>query len=401
METARIDISDPELYRSGNPVQEWARLRAESPVYWNERHDGSGFWSVMTYAPALAVYRNNEDFSSEYGMRLDSDPAAVEACAGKILIVTDPPRHSQLRRVMNSAFGPRATASLAEAMREIIEPLVDEALEKGTVDFVGEIAAQLPAAIICEIMALPQSERHMLVGLTSRVFGASVDGSTGCPVDEIDKTAASSEIFMFYDDLIHHRRKHLGDDVVSALLQGEIDGRKLTDEEIIRNCDGLLTGATETTRHASSHGFLALIENPDQWQRLKTGDAEVATAVEEILRYTSPALHSLRMAKRDVLVGSQQVRAGEPVVVWNTSANRDDAVFPDGDRFDVGRTIGRHLVFGIGEHFCIGAPLARTELTVLLRTLVDKVRTPELAGEIERLHSNFMWGLNYLPVALS
>ncbi|PKT74619.1 cytochrome P450 [Streptomyces populi] len=400
IDPATIDVADPELYESGDPVALWAHLRATSPVHWNNHPPGPGFWAVMSYRPALEVYRNTDAFTSELGMRIDSDPAAVEAAAGKMLIVTDPPTHPRLRQLMNSAFLPRVVSTLEASMRRVIEPLVDEALRNDVVDFVSEIAAVLPAAIICDIMDVPQSERAMMIDLTSKAFGASVGGEAKCPMGTMEKTEAHAEIFLYYTELVEQRRRAPGSDVVSALIQGDLGGRRLTDEEVLLNCDGLLTGANETTRHASAAGLLALIQNPGEWHRLRGGEVSIESAVDEVLRYTSPALHVLRVAKKDVEVGGRLVRAGEAVAIWNSSVNRDETVFPDPDRFDLGRDQNRHLTFGIGPHFCLGAPLARVELKVLLQVLAEKVTHLELAGPVERLRSNFMWGIERLPVVL-
>ncbi|MEU6113082.1 cytochrome P450 [Streptomyces sp. NPDC047117] len=400
LDPTTVDVADPALYEGGDPVALWARLRATTPVFWNNHPPGPGFWAVMSYRPALEVYRNTDAFTSERGMRIDSDPAAVQAAAGKQLIVTDPPTHPRLRQLMNSAFLPKVVSGLEASMRRVIEPLVEQALRKETVDFVSEVAAVLPAAIICDIMNVPQAERAMMIDLTSTAFGASVGGDGKCPVSALEKTEAHSEIFLYYTELVEERRRNPGDDVVSALIQGDLDGRSLTDEEVLLNCDGLLTGANETTRHASAAGLLALIENPDQWQRLREGSVAIDTAVDEILRYTSPALHVVRVAKKDVEVGGQQVRAGQAVAIWNSSVNRDETAFPDPDRFDLGRTPNRHLTFGIGPHFCLGAPLARAELKVLLEVLAEKVTHLELVGPVERQRSNFMWGIERLPVSL-
>lgn len=400
------DIADPALYESGDPVAVWAHLRATTPVFWNEHPPGSGFWAVMAYEPALEVYRNTHAFTSELGMRIDSDPAAIKAAAGRMLIVTDPPAHQELRQVMSSAFLPRVVATLTESMRSVIEPLVMAALRKDSIDFVSEVASVLPAAIICNIMNVPQSDRSMMVEMTSKAFGASVGVEARCPAGqsertELERTEAHAEIFAYFSDLLERRRRNSGDDVISALIGGEMSGRRLTDTEILMNCDGLLTGANETTRHASAAGLIALIDNPDEWRRLRNGEVGIDSAVEEVLRYTSPALHVMRVATRDVEVGDQLVRAGDSVAVWNSSVNRDETIFADPDRFDLGRSPNRHLTFGVGPHFCLGAMLARVELKVLLEVLAERVAHIELAGAVRRMRSNFMWGIEHLPVSLT
>ncbi|WP_218923788.1 cytochrome P450 [Streptomyces sp. rh34] len=393
------DIADPDLYADGDPLPVWEQLRATAPVHWNDHPHGGGFWAVMTHAPAVQVYRDNHTFTSERGMRLGSHPQAVAAAAGRMLIVTDPPRHSQVRKTMNPAFTPRRTAALEHTMREVLEPLLDAALEKGTVDFVDEVAAVLPSAIVCHLMDIGQRERLSLVELSSTAFGSSL-GANGCPVSPSARTLANAEIFRFYRDLLARRRAAPGEDVVSLLAEGMADGAPLTDQEILLNCNGLLTGANETTRLSSAAGLLALMDNPGQWQRLRDREVDLDTAVDEILRWSTPAMHVVRVARTTTVIGGQTVRAGEQVAIWNPSVNRDESVFDQPHTFDLGRRPNRHLAFGLGNHFCIGASLARVELRVFLHVLLDKVAGARLAGPIRRMRSNFMWGIESLPVTL-
>jgi cytochrome P450 len=355
----------------------------------------------MTYQPALRVYRDPATFTSEQGIRLDADRAAVGAAAGKMLIVTDPPHHTRLRQLMSSVFRPASVARLVSSMRRAVEPLIEDAMGRDTVEFVGEVAAVLPAAIICDLMDVPQADRPTMIALTSKAFGASLDGpARTSAMSGLDKAEAHAEIFMYYTELVEQRRGRPGDDLVSALIEGEVDGRRLTDEEVLLNCDGLLTGANETTRHASVGGLLGLIEQPEAWRLLRSGQVDLDTAVDEILRYTSPAMHVKRVATRDVLVGDQQVRRGQAVAIWNPSANRDESVFADPDRLDLTRRPNRHLTFGHGPHNCLGGMLARLELRVLLETLRSRVTRLEQAGPAERLYSSFIWGFERLPVTL-
>ncbi|TNH29621.1 cytochrome P450 [Micromonospora orduensis] len=396
-----IDISDPAIYGAGDAVATWAQLRATRPVFWNQPAGGEGFWAIMTYAPALQVYRDAATFTSEGGMRVGADRAAVEAAAGRMLIVSDPPHHTSLRQALNPAFRPAAVRALATSMRRAVEPLIEENLTRETVEFVSEVAAIIPAAVICDLMGVPESDRPMMIALTSRAFGASVAGeTTGRPADMLDRAEAHAEIFLYYDDLVEERRRHPGDDLVSTLVHSEIDGRRLTNEEVLLNCDGLVTGANETTRHAFVGGLLALIENPDQWRGLREGTLDVDTAVEEVLRYTSPAMHVKRVVTADVELGGQLVEAGQAVAVWNPSVNRDEQIFPDPERFDLARRPNRHLTLGHGPHNCLGGLLARQELRILLEVLRERVTTMELVGPVRRLYSNFIWGFEQLPVRL-
>lgn len=398
MTTVAVDVADPNLYADGDPLPLWAELRATAPVHWNDHPEhGGGFWAVMTHAPATRVYKDNAAFSSERGIRLTVDPNAIAAATGRMMIVTDPPRHAKFRKLMHPGFGPRRAARLERAMDEILRPLIDEALNRESVDFVSDVAAVLPAVIISQLMDMAIEEHEQLTELTSKAFGASL-GEAGCPVTQGDSTRANLLIFRHYMRLLAKRRAVPGADVVSLLAQGDVDGIPLTDDEIVMNCNGLLLGANETTRLASAGGLLALIQHPDQWALLRTGAVSVDTAVEEILRWTSPAMHMVRVARHDVDLDGVLVRAGERVALWNPSANRDETVFDRPEAFDLSRKPNRHIAFGAGAHFCIGAALARMELQVMLRVLIEKVAGAELTGPVRRMRSNFIWGIERLPV---
>lgn len=395
-----VDVADPDLYAAGDPIEVWERLRAEAPLHWNDHPAGGGFWAVMRYGPALEIYKDNAAFTSEQGMRLGADPQAVAAAAGRMLIVTDPPRHSKIRRLMNPVLSPRRTAALAEMMRSILEPLVDAALEAQVVDFVSDVAAVLPSAIVCHLMDVRQEERLSLVELTSTAFGSAL-GPGACPVSDLSRVQANAKIFRYYLELLQQRRAIPAEDIVSVLAGGTVDGAALTDTDIIMNCNGLLSGANETTRLASAGALLALIENPRQWASVRNGDVGLESSVEEILRYSSPAMHVTRVARTKTEIDGFTIRPGERVAIWTPSVNRDEAMFDRPHCFDLGRSPNRHLAFGAGTHFCIGASLARIELTVFLAVLLEKIDHAEIVGPVRRMRSNFMWGLESLPVRLS
>jgi cytochrome P450 len=389
-----IDLADPRLYEIGDPVSAWAYLRTHSPVYWNRDSNGGGFWAVTRYGDAVEVYKNTRSFSSQRGMRLGTEEGAASAAAGRMLIVTDPPRHAKIRQAMNAAFTPRMVARLETTMRQTMHDLLAAAVARRELDFVTEIAATLPVSVISDMMGVPREDWPLMVRLTSTAFG-----STGA--SEMEKRQAHADIFLYYAELVERRRAEPGDDIVSALTKAVVDGQALTDEEIILNCDGLIIGGNETTRHASAAGMLAFIEKPEAWARLADDPSLLDSAVEEVLRWTAPGLHVLRTAVEDVRVGGQLIRAGDAVTIWNPSANRDEDAFPCADEFDVSRTPNRHLTFGIGEHYCIGGALARLELRVLLEETLEHVESIELAGPVQRLRSNFMWGLTHMPIHIS
>ncbi|MDG4810836.1 cytochrome P450 [Micromonospora sp. WMMD1120] len=386
------DLSDPDLYRTGETEHLWARLRADSPVFYTERAGARGFWSVLRHGHAEQVLRNNRDFTSTKGMRLDDDPAATASSAGKMLIVTDPPRHGKIRGVMNSAFTPRMVRRLQDNMRTTVTRLLADSPDGEPFDFT-EVAARLPVSVICDMLGVPQADWDYMLRLTMTAFGAvPPDGDTSGPAE------AHTEILLYYDDLMRRRRRDPQDDIVSALVHAEVDGARLSDEEIFLNCDGLISGGNETTRHASVGGLLALVGNPGELRRLREDPDLLPTAVAEILRWTSPALHVLRTAVADVELGDDRIATGDAVAVWLPSANRDESVFADGDRFDVGRKPNRHLTFAAGTHFCLGAALANTELSVLFEEILRHTAEIEIVGETRRMRSNLIWGFESLPV---
>ncbi|MGI5192707.1 cytochrome P450 [Streptomyces sp. CA-288835] len=389
------DLADPSLYRDGDPETLWARLRARSSVYRNERTDKESFWAVLGHREALEVLRQPEVFVSGRGMRLDDSPGATDAASQRMLIVTDPPRHTRLRRVMNAAFTPRMVARLHQTMRATATEVIDEALERSDCDFV-DIAARLPVTVICDLLGVPPADRPFMLDRTMTAFGHAGPGSA----DRAAAARAHTDILLYYAELAERRRREPADDVVTALVQGTVDGRPLTDEEIYLNCDGLVSGGNETTRHATVGGLLALMRHPDQWEVARRADHPMETTAQEILRFTSPAMHVLRTAARDTELAGHPVRAGDRVAVWLPAANRDPAAFPDPDRFDALRTPNRHVALAPGEHYCLGSALALAELTIFFEELTSRTELPEPAGEPVRAASNLIRGFESLPVRL-
>ncbi|WBB69270.1 cytochrome P450 [Micromonospora sp. WMMD812] len=388
------DLADPRLYRDGEPERLWARMRAAGPVQWIDRRDREPFWAVLGHAAAVAVLRDPARFSSAGGMRLDDNPAAVRSSANRMLIVTDPPRHAQLRRVMNAAFTPRMVARLRDTMRATVRFVLDEALERETCDLV-RVAARLPVSVICDLLGVPPKDWDFMLDRTMTAFG---HGNRGA--DPAAMAQAHTDILFYYAELVERRRREPGEDVVTALVNGRVDGEPLTDEEIYLNCDGLVSGGNETSRHATVGGVRALMAHPDEWARMAGGAVPMDTAVPEILRFTSPAMHVARVATTDLEIEGIRIRAGQRVAVWLAAANRDPRTFDRPDVLDAGRSPNRHLALAPGEHYCLGAALAEMELTVMFEELCDRVRLPEPAGPAVRLHSNLIWGYESMPVRL-
>jgi cytochrome P450 len=397
-----IDLINPDKYvAEGPPFEAFRRLRAEAPVYWHEGRGFPGFWAITKCDDLVRISRDPETFISSKGVSMATDPANADqlGAAGRMMLMTDPPRHVRLRRLVNKGFTPRQIAALEPHVRAIVRDILEDVAPRGECDFVEDIAARLPLAIICEMMGVPRADWHYMFELSNRTIGAD-DPEYQVAGENQAQTAqrAMMEIFGYYARLVQARRAQPTDDLVSIITHAEVDGERLTDEEILLFCLLLILAGNETTRNATSGGMLALIEHPDQRARLLADPALIPTAVEEILRWVSPVMHFARVAARDTAIRGQPIRAGEKVVLFHISANRDEEVFADPDVFDVGRTPNDHVAFGIGEHFCLGASLARLELVVMFQELLRRLPDIEPAGPVERLRSNFIRGIKHMPV---
>ncbi|MFF3733126.1 cytochrome P450 [Streptomyces sp. NPDC002476] len=393
----KVDLLDPSLFERGEfwPVLAW--LRANDPVHRHAEPDGPGFWVVSRYEDIVGVYGDQENFSSRYGMRLDSDAEAVSAVAQRMLIVSDPPDHTHLKRVLGKMFAQAELERIGHLVRRVVHDVLTEAVEAGELDFL-DAARKIPNHVVCSLMDIPRADWEWVGDITTEAFEGA---------DEETRQAAHGEIFLYFTELLADRRKNPGTDFVSRVAHDRratgVTGeeRPLTDEEIVFNCNGVLAGANETTRYSSAGGVLALIENPDQWTVLRAGGpAAVPAAVEEVLRWTVPGVHAMRTALRPTTIGGVRIGVGDRVTLWNVSANRDETVFPRADRFDVTRSPNRHISFGAGRHLCLGARLARMELNAFLTGLTALVDRMELLGEPRYNASNFTWGISSLPLRL-
>ncbi len=395
-----IDLISPDVYVQGYPHEQWKLLREQAPVYWHAGGpDFPGFWCITKYDDVIAVSRDPQTFISGKGITLYLNPDYNDPAFGRMMITTDPPRHVRLRRLVNKGFTPRMVAQLEPHVREIVTGIIDEVAPKGACDFVTEVAARLPLAVICEMVGVPHEDWNLMFSLTNRTLGPD-DPEYQTSPGNAEQTAnlAVFEMMQYFAKMVLERRQARHDDLVSVLVESDIYGEKLTDEELLYFCFLLIVAGNETTRNATSGGLLALAQHPEQRARLLADPSLIPTAVEEILRWTSPVMHMARLCVRDTEIRGQPIKAGEKVVMWYPSANRDADIFPDPDRFDVGRTPNDHLAFGIGEHFCLGAGLARLELRVMFEELLRRLPDIELAGPAERLRSNFIGGIKHLPV---
>ncbi len=402
-----LDLTNLDFFVSGDPHSVWKELRASDPVHWTERHNRRGFWSITRHADALRVYRDPATFSSQGGIALgfvdapDPEAPRMQFGFGQMMITTDPPRHGRMRQMMNRRFTPRALAPHEPHIRAITAEIIDSVIERGRCDLVVDVAAKLPTAVICEMLAVPREDWDLMFALGNMTLGNQdpeyqIDGSA-------QKTGAQAqtEIFSYFMKLIGERRANPGPDLVSALVHGEIDGDRLTDIEVLFNCFLLILGGQETTRNAISGGMNELMRRPDDRARLLRDPSLMPAAIEEILRWTSPITHIMRTATRDVEIRGKLIRQGDRVVIWNPSGNRDEEVFDDPYRFDIQRHPNDHIAFGYGEHFCLGANLARLELRVMLGELLRRMPDMAAAGPVERLRSNLLAGIKHLPVTFT
>lgn len=387
-----IDLVDPQLYATGDPHAVWRWLRRNEPVYWHEPSRGMpGFWALTKYHDIVSVLENPTVFSSAQGILLRPDGHGRDPGGGRTLALTDPPRHRQLRSVIKSWFSERAVRQLRPSIRGIAQALLDEAMEKGTVEFVNDVAARLPLYVICRLMGIPNSDREYLFRITSRAF---------CSEDPDEQRSSHVELMEYLLDLAGEKRRAPGDDIISDLAVAEVDGRRLTESELLLNCDNVFIGGSENVRIAASAGFLQFLQEPAQWQALHGDPGLLPGAVEEVLRWTTTPTHLLRTTRAAFTIGGHTVGEGEQVTLWMPSANRDEDVFTAPDTFDIRRTPNRHIALGTGEHFCIGGILARAELQMLYGEMAARFGAVEAAGEPVLLSSIVVNGPSELPVRL-
>jgi cholest-4-en-3-one 26-monooxygenase len=395
-----IDLADHDRWVGGIPHAALATLRREAPVYLHPQRRGPGFWCLTRHDDVTAASRDYERLSVERGIMLFDQPELEPPAAPRMMIEMDPPRHTRYRLLVNKGFTPRMVNRLEDHMRAVTTRTVDEVIDRGECDFVRDLASELPLQTIAELMSVPAADRARVFQMTNRIVGHSDDEmSGGGPA--YDTIGA---LHTFGRELAIARRATLAageaaNDILSTLLTAEIDGDRLSDADFEQFFLLLVVGGSETTRTAMAQGMLAFCERPEQWARLRADRSLLGTAVEEVLRWSTPFLHFRRTATEDFDLRGKKIRAGDKVVLWFVAANYDDNEFSDPQRFDIGREPNAHVTFGGGgPHFCLGAHLARLEIRIVLDELLDRLPDLELAGPPERMRSNWTNGLKRLPV---
>ena len=378
------------------PHDQFDRLRREAPVYWHPEPGGRGFWAITRHADVRTVSHDWRTFSSELGATFipDQDEEALAQMRLSILNI-DPPRHQRYRRLVAKAFTPSVIAALVEEIDRRAVTVIDSVVERHECEFVSEIAAQVPVQMICEMIGLARDQWPRMVAASNDLIGSRNDPEFA----NVDATLASLEIYALCDAEAEDRRQNPRDDLMTALVHAEIDGERLDNLELNMFFISLVVAGNETTRNLINHAMVALIEHPDQAQRLRDDASLWDTAVEEMLRWGSSIHNFRRTATCNTEIGGVPIAAGEKVVMYYASANRDERVFPDPHRFDVGRTPNDHMAFGGGGvHFCLGANLARAEIKATMREIVERLPNIGLAGVPDRLTSDFVNGIKRMPV---
>ena len=396
MKLRDIDLVDPDTFVPAMPHEMFRVLRAEAPVYWHNEPDGPGFWAITRYRDIAAISKDPATFSSALGsaMRAEQPPDVLET-QRMMMLNMDPPRHNKLRNLVNKGFTPRMVMQLEPRVRQAANDIIDQVVERGACDFVKDIAAELPLQVIAEMIGIPHADRHLIFSCSNRMLGFD---DPEYRTSEQDGIAAATEMYAYANQLALERRDHPRDDLVSVLMTAEVDGERLTELEFDLFFILLSVAGNETTRNLISGGMLALLEHPAERDRLLADPALIPSAVEEMLRWVSPLIHFRRTATRDTEIRGQKISGGQKVLMFYPSANRDEEIFPDPYVFDVSRHPNEHVAFGIGQHFCLGAKLARLEIRIMFEELLRRLPDLELAGNVRRLRSNFVNGIKEMPV---
>ncbi|EKF22260.1 cytochrome P450 family protein [Mycolicibacterium hassiacum DSM 44199] len=401
---AEIDFTDLDNFADGFPHHLFAIHRREAPVYWHEptEHtpDGEGFWSVASYAETFAVLRDPATYSSVTGGSRPYGGTLLQdlSIAGQVLNMMDDPRHARIRRLVSSGLTPRMVKRVEDDLRARARRLLDAVQPGEPFDFLVDVAAELPMQMICILLGVPESERHWLFEAIEPQF--DFGGSRRAALRQLTPEEAGSRMYGYGMELIAAKRANPTDDMLSVVANASVEDATLSDLELYLFFSLLFSAGAETTRNAIAGGLLALIEHPDQLRLLRDDPELLPTAVEEIVRWTSPSPSKRRTATRDTELGGCAIRAGQKVQIWEGSANRDPAVFTDPDVFDITRKPNPHLGFGHGIHYCLGANLARLELRVLFEELLSRFSSARLVQPVEWARSNRHTGIRHLVVEL-
>lgn len=400
-----LDLKNPDLYLDRAPHDVFARLRRDDPVYWNPESDGTGFWALTRYADIVEVSKNPSLFSSAHkngGHRIFNEnevglTGANESAIGVPFISLDPPLHTNYRRFIMPAVSPGRLAGIEKRIEERCQTLIDNIPLGETVDIVPLLSAPLPLLTLCELFNFPSELWVRLYQWTNAFVGEDDPDFRQSPES---MAAVLGEFIAFAQTLFEERRAKPGNDLATLLANMQTNGEPVPFKEFVGNLILALVGANETTRNSLSHTMAAFSENPDQWDRIRQDPDLLKSAVREMVRYASPVMHMRRTATADTEIGGKTIRAGDKVVMWYISANRDEDMFVDPDRFNVGRGNIQHVGFGTGQHVCVGSRLAEMQLQVAFRLMAGHIKRFQVEATPRRLRSNFINGLKSLDITM-
>jgi cholest-4-en-3-one 26-monooxygenase len=399
-DVAPVDLSDSRSYVDGVPHAFLASLRRHDPVYWQDEPGGPGFWAITRYDDCVTVNRDYERFSSAaqgtMPFELGEDEVAQQ---GLMMLNMDPPLHTRYRRLVNKGFTPRMVRDLEESIHRATDAIIDEVIDAGRADFVTDISAELPLQVIAELLGVPQEDRHRMFEWSNRMVGNEDPEYQ----DQVELAMTSAmELYAYASELFAKKRIDPHADLMSALTTVEVEGERLSDMELELFFLLLTVAGNETTRNLMSGAMHAFFQHPDQWQRLLADRSLLPSAVDEMLRFVTPVMNFRRTAMVDTELSGTKIAAGDKVVFFHASANRDEDIFADPDTFDVGRDPNPHIAFGGGgPHFCLGTNLARMEIRVMYEHLLDRMPDIRLDGQVQRLQSQFINGVKHIPVAFT
>lgn len=390
MLSTMTDLTDPDLWSRPDLPAVIDALRAKSPVQRTETADDGPVWSVLSYELAAEVLRNTAVYSSEGGSLLGSGEGRTPVGSGRMMALTDPPRHRDLRAPAAPFFSSGGVRNASRSIAELADSLVAEAVARGEVDLVDTVAA-LPLAVMCDLLEIPDEDRDMVVRVCDDAFL--------CRTPE-ERRAGHQRLLPYLFQQVLLRRADPGDDLISKVATYRVQGRPMPVEDVVLNLDNIVVGGVQTVRHTAAMGLLALVQHPELWRQLRDGEAETGAALDELLRWTSVGLHTLRTASRDTELGGRLIRRGERVVVWTWAANHDAAAFDRPHDIILDRSPNKHLALGLGAHYCIGAPLAKAELEGLFSAMLRRVTEIRPTGPLRHNGSIINFGLDHFPVRL-
>jgi cholest-4-en-3-one 26-monooxygenase len=395
-----FDLTDPDLYAQRLPHDELAELRRAAPIWWNPQptdigFNDDGFWAVTRHADIVAVSRDSETFCSSENsaiIRFVSGTTREQIEMQRVIMLNiDPPQHTKIRGIVSRGFTPRAINNLRDVLSTRAQQIVATALAEGTGDFVTDVACELPLQAIAELLGVPQEDRHKIFSWSNEMVGYDDPEYSG------DGENAAAEILGYSMVMAEDRRACPRDDIVTKLVHAQVDGDDLTADEFGFFVILLSVAGNETTRNAISHGMLAFLDHPDQWELFKAERPETAT--DEIVRWATPVTSFQRTATKDTLLGGQEIKKGQRVGLFYRSANFDEEVFDHPEQFNILRSPNPHLGFGgSGAHYCLGANLARLEIDLIFNAIADAMPDISKAGDPQRLRSGWLNGVKRLPV---